>query len=308
MSRLSTLSSNPTLRNFAQGASQSAIRPVANFLAPPVPVPTMVGKHKIYTAKNQFHVPETLRGLGGRATRIGFTAADGNYNCQPHGLDFPIDNLEKLEGDQLMSMARYGATLVADVGALAHEVAVINKALAALGAGTDHDFDADAVDPVKVIDAQIRAMLLVCKNGAKIKIVLGLGAWLDIKNNVNVRGRIVVGVPGGIANVTLEMFGKMLLTEPKIELSMMVQDTAAEGVAESMSFLLDQTVIIFASSDNPTTLDPSFMKTFRLDGQWMVPGSYQTEDGRGEVLKMDWSEDVQVTNTAAGVRLNNADA
>ena len=36
----------------------------------------------------------------------------------------------------------------------------------------------------------------------------------------------------------------------------------------------------------------------------MVPGVYTSEDGRDEVAKMDWSEDVEVTNSAAGVRLN----
>jgi hypothetical protein len=36
----------------------------------------------------------------------------------------------------------------------------------------------------------------------------------------------------------------------------------------------------------------------------MVPGSYVREDGRAEVAKFDWSEDVRVTNSAAVVRLN----
>jgi hypothetical protein len=36
----------------------------------------------------------------------------------------------------------------------------------------------------------------------------------------------------------------------------------------------------------------------------MVPGSYTRDDGRVEVAKFDWSEDVKVTNSAACVRLN----
>jgi hypothetical protein len=36
----------------------------------------------------------------------------------------------------------------------------------------------------------------------------------------------------------------------------------------------------------------------------MVPGSYVREDGRAEVAKFDWSEDIAVTNSAAAVRLN----
>jgi hypothetical protein len=36
----------------------------------------------------------------------------------------------------------------------------------------------------------------------------------------------------------------------------------------------------------------------------MVPGSYMRDDGRVEVAKFDWSEDVQVTNSGAAIRLN----
>jgi len=38
--------------------------------------------------------------------------------------------------------------------------------------------------------------------------------------------------------------------------------------------------------------------------KWMVPGSYVRDDGRVEVAKFDWSEDVQITNAAVAVRLN----
>jgi hypothetical protein len=46
------------------------------------------------------------------------------------------------------------------------------------------------------------------------------------------------------------------------------------------------------------------MKTFRLMNRFMVPGSYQRDDGRVEVAKFDWSEDVQVSNASAAKRLN----
>ena len=46
------------------------------------------------------------------------------------------------------------------------------------------------------------------------------------------------------------------------------------------------------------------MKTFRLMNKFMVPGSYVRDDGRVEVAKFDWSEDVKITNYSACVRLN----
>lgn len=307
-SRASSLSSNPTLRTFAQGAAQSAVRPVANFLAPAVPVPTMVGQYKEYDAKNRFRVPNTKRGLGGQAVRIGFDASDKSYNCQPHALDFPMDNLEKLEMDQMLSMARYGATLVADVAALAHERDVITKALDAAGAGTDSDFTSSSVDPVAIIDAAILDTIKAARNGARVKVLMGATAWLRAKNNANVTKRLVANTKTQVASVDLAAFRSLLFSEPEVQMSLMVEDTAAEGLDDSISFLLDTAILVFASNDNPTTLDPSFMKTFRLDGQWMVPGAYSTEDGRGEVLKMDWSEDVKVTNSAAVARINANDS
>ena len=84
----------------------------------------------------------------------------------------------------------------------------------------------------------------------------------------------------------------------------MIYDSTAEGKTEVVNFLLDTAVLVFARKDAPTRRDPSFMKTFRLMNQFMVPGSYMRDDGRVEVAKFDWSEDVKVTNSAACVRLN----
>jgi hypothetical protein len=87
----------------------------------------------------------------------------------------------------------------------------------------------------------------------------------------------------------------------------MVYDDAAEGVAASMKFVLDNSCLIFARKPQPTRRDPSFMKTFRLTGHFMVPGSYQREDGRAEVAKYDWSEDIKVTNSPAAKLLTPSD-
>jgi len=308
MSRLAAISASPLLRNFAQGAAQSAVKPVANFLAPGVDVPTMIGRYKKYDQKSRFKVPSTLRGLGGRATRIGFTASDATYNAQPHALDFPIDNLEKIEGDQaLMNMAQYGASLVADVATLAHEMDVVTAAVTAAHANSSatKDFTSGAIDPIVEIDKLILACIKAVKNGAPIRVLFGAGAFLDFKSNAAVRGRFIVGkgaTPAAL-NVGIDDVGSLLFGNPQVMMTTMVQDTAAEGLAENISFILDKKVLVFAGNENPTTLDPSFMKTFRLMGQWMVPGAYPTEDQRGEVLKMDWSEDVEVTNSAAAFEL-----
>ncbi len=314
MSRLSDISASPTLREFAQGAAQSSIMPVADFLAPTVEVPTSTGRFKKYTEKHRFHIPDTLRTLGGRAAELRFEVSDETFNCEPHALDYPVDNLEQLESEGMENMLREGATAVAEVAALAHEKSVIDAALAAIGAGTGKTWNSSA-DPIADVDDAILAVIKAAKYGSLmgVGVLFGATAWKIFKNQEKVRGRFVVGTGGGKASLGLavpteQSASQMFVGTPDVRTSYMIYDAAAEGLAESVNFLLDSTVLVFARKEAPSRRDPSFMKTFRLMNRFMVPGSYMRDDGRVEVAKFDWSEDVKVTNSAACVRLNVATA
>ena len=314
MSRLSEVSASPTLREYAQGAAQSAIMPVADFLAPTVEVATSVGRFKQYTEKHRFHIPDTLRSLGGRAAELRFEVSDATFNCEPHALDYPVDNLEQLEAEGLENMLREGATAVAEVAALSHEKNVIDAALVAVGAGTGKTWNASA-DPIADVDDAVLSVIKAAKYGSLmgVGVLFGATAWKIFKNQEKVRGRFVVGNSKsksdlGLAVPTEQSASQMFIGSPDVRTSYMIYDSAPEGKAESISFLLDTAILVFARKDAPTRRDPSFMKTFRLMNRYMVPGSYTRDDGRVEVAKFDWSEDVKVTNAAACVRLNIAAA
>jgi hypothetical protein len=288
--------------------------PVADFIAPTVEVATSTGRYKIYTEKNRFHIPDTLRTLGGRAAELRFEATDATFNCEPHALDYPVDNLEQLEAEGMENMLREGAVAVAEVGALSHEKSVIDAALVAVGAGTDKVWNSSA-DPIADVDDAILAVIKAAKYGSLmgVGILFGATAWKIFKNQEKVRGRFVVGNGRnrselGLAVPTEQSAAQMFIGTPDVRTSYMIYDSAQEGKAASISFLLDNAVLIFARKDAPTRRDPSFMKTFRLMNKFMVPGSYMRDDGRVEVAKFDWSEDVKVINSAACVRLNIATA
>ncbi len=303
MSKLATFSSDPILTQYSQGAAQSATSAVADFLAPTVPVATSTGRFKEYTAKSRFRIPDTRRAIGGRATQIGFTAEDKNYNCAPHALDFPVDMLEQLEGGDIINILQEGADICSQVGALAHEKSVVDAALTALGAGTALSIGGSD-DIIAQIDASVLSVIKAAKMGGfmNVGVLLGAGAWRVAKNHASVRGRLISGSKRDLANVSLEDFGSLLISKCEARVSLMCYDNAAEGLDESINFVLDGDIIVFARVAQPTRFDPSFMKTFRLRNQWMKPGTYMREDGRAEVAKFDWSEDVQVTNAAAGIR------
>jgi hypothetical protein len=298
------------LKEYAQGAAQEAIQPVAEFLAPTVPVATSVGRYKVYDEKNRFHIPNTLRGMGGRAVELSFNVTDATYNCAPHALDFPVDNLESQEEANLENMLQEGATMIAEVAGLAHEKAVIDLALSTLGSGTNTTFTGANDDPVNSIDTQILAMIKAAKYGSLmgIGVLFGASAFKAFKNSSNVRSRFVTAGGNSIPNVTPELASSLLIGSPDVRVSYMVYDNAAEGITASMNFVLDKDVLVFARKPQPTRRDPSFMKTFRLTGAFMVPGSYQRDDNRVSVAKFDWSEDIKGVNSSAGVRLAITDA
>jgi hypothetical protein len=284
-----------------------------SFLVPVVDVPTSVGKYKVYTEKSRFRLPDTRRALGGRATTVAFDATDATYNCEAHALDYPVDNLERLEAGQLEDALKEGAVAVSEIAALSHEKTVIDAAMTAAGAGTGKVWQPGSActnDPVSDIDEAVLAVIKACRYGSLmgVGVLFGATAWKLFKNAYNVRGKFVVGAGGkgavGLAVPTEELASGLFLGTPQVKTSYMVYDAAAEGVTDSPTFVLDGAVLVFARKEQPSRRDPSFMKTFRLMGQWMVPGSYSRDDGRVEVAKFDWSEDVVVTNSSAVVRLN----
>ena len=304
MSRLSTLSSNPELQSYAQGTARANISPIASFIAPAVEVSTSVGHFKKYDDKHRFRVPDTRRALRGRATELDWNVSDANYNCTPHAIDVPVDKLEALELGTAMDAIKEGADDAAEVAGLAHEQAVINAALAAGGAGTDHNFTSDAVDPIAIIDAGILAVAKAAKysNLMEIGVVFGPTAFLRYKGNKFVRAAKTGG--GKTVSVNLDDVTLLQMGSPECRLSTMIANSAAEGLAEDIDFLLDTAILIFVRKANPTRRDPSFMKTFTLRNGILRPRIYQRDDGRVDVAAFDWSEDVQVTNSAAVLRLN----
>lgn len=300
-SRLAALAAKSTIKEYAQGAAQEGVAPVADFLAPTVEVGRPTGYYKVYTEKNRFRVPETRRASGGRATELGFESGDATYNCTAHALDVPIDQMEGMADESLESLLQEGADLASEVGALAHEQHTIDLAVKTLTSGAGNIDFAAGTDVVDQIDAQIIAIIKAASYGSLMGVGLLFGPTFlrRLKNHASVKSRFPVG-KNQIVNPTLDDILSLFIGKPEARLSAMVYDKAPEGKAAEIDFLLDSNLIVFARKQNPTRRDPSFMKTFRLRGAWMAPRVYSRDDGRVEVAAMDWSEQVVVTNSTAG--------
>jgi hypothetical protein len=301
---LATLSGRPKIREYAQGRARDATGEIAEFLSPTVEVSSYVGKYSKYDETTRFKIPETLRSLGGDATQLSFAKTDQNFDCEPHALDVPLDNIEideasEAEGEDLLMEA---ADESAALGGMAHESRVIDTALTAVAAtGGKGNWTGAAVDPVDELNQAIQDVYLAAGGFPSIEV----GILLDPAGlrmffaNAKVKGYF----PGAkeIAP-SIENIQRLLIGKTDVRTTWLAIDTAAPGLAPNMQFKLSNKVIIFARSKTPTRRDPSFMKTFRRRGRWMIPGVYEKQDGRGKVVKMDWSEDIKIANALAAKR------
>lgn len=316
MSSIANLVTKQTIKEYANGAAKQANLAVAEFLAPTVQVPGMVGYYKTFNAKSARRIPNTKRAINGRAAEIFRDATDTAFLLEANALDAPVDEAllkdETAFENELMS----AADECAEVGALAHEKEVIDLALTTVGSGTNVNFTSDSIDPVKKLDEQIHVVLLAAGGGQmEVGVLFGPTAWERTKNNALVRARFIGGAgakngkagDGGASLVTPNVEGfSTLLSGPntKCNVSWMVYDNAPEGKTASYAWLLDTAILIFVRKAAPTRNSPDFMKTLRPRGAWMVPGYYKREDGRAEVAKMDWYAKAVVTNSAAAARIN----
>lgn len=307
-SRIAQLATSPLLANFAISASQNAIRKVGSFIAPLCEVPDLNFRYKKYTELNRYRVPNTKRQPGAKATVLSFSGDDLSLTLEPNALDFPIPNIKGLSDEGLKYSMMEAQSVLADASGLALEneiVTIAQTAALASALTVAIDYTDDTVDPIALLDAMILNVKKSAKNGAPIKILFGTTKFKQFRNNKNVKSRFIVSNRGasaagvGVVAPTIDDVGSLLITNPEVQMSEMVIDQSAPGVAENIQFLLDTVVIVFASNATPNRMDPSFMKTFAPMGGFFTSGSYTTEDQRDQVIKMDWTTLPAVTNTAA---------
>lgn len=300
------ISSNQTIREYAQGAARQNVRPAADIIAPTVGVPSATGRYKKWNTESAFKLPDTRRASGSEGVILDFTSTDPSYTCEPHAINVPVDMVGESQEDAEYAFME-AADIAAGIAGLSHEKTVIDLALAnATNQAVTWDSSAT---PISDIDTAILLALKGAKmgSGAVINVLFGANAWRGFKNQANVKNAFVIGTSAkagvSLAVPTETTAGSLFIGNPNVQTSLMVYDGAQEGADASMNFVLDDNVLIWIAAANPNRMDSSFMKTFRLRNRYMVPRDWDSASKRVRYAGFDWSEDVQITNAAAGRKL-----
>ena len=300
MSKSSTATVNTALTSFASGVAQDVRSALADFIAPPVPVGVTDGHYKKFDEKNTFRVYNAKRGIGGAATRIHMDAEDPTFSCAPYALEAAIDDIERQKAGEFQQALEEAKIREVIVGAsLSHEDEVLAKAKSITATSKTWGASADPIDDIDQAILDIVTATGMFPN----RMVLGPGIWKLLKNHKNVVSRQRSTTDKA---VDLGGFASMLLN-PNIEirLGLLSKDTAKEGKAASKQNIIGSDILIFVGSQNPTTFDPSFMKTFRVgDISTGNVTEYRDETCSSDIYKVAWSNDIKVVSSICAKRLS----
>lgn len=301
--RIAQLSTDPTLTGYIQGVGEQSKSATARFISPDVPVPTAMGSYKIWGAKEKLVIPDTRRPLSGDGTFIDMSMGGGTFNCAPHALNVAVDFTEETELKTITSLIKTKARTAGSLAGMAHEKRVLDKAIGGATAGDTIDTTSTAVDVIKIINAHLLDVIKGAKGwGAdmELRILFGALALAKIASHVSVLNRYKnSGKKEGFVSPTVTDIAQMLMLAAQAQVSLMVQDANINKDAASVDFMLGSKILIFACVPNPTDYDTSFMKTFRMDGEFMTPRYWTSASGRQNNAGFDWSEDNQIANADA---------
>ena len=298
-----TYGRNETLKNFASGLSQDAMKnSLAEFIAPRVVTGVASGQYKVFSDKNSFLAPDAARAIGGKAKRIGFESTDAYFNCAPSALEITIDEFERKAAgadDNMLEEAKTKAVTTQAI--LAHEKAVFTKIAAAVSATASIGTWSDSYDPIAELDSQIVA--IAEETGMMPnRMVIGLSAFQILRNNANVIKR-----QPGSANIGLtlaQLAGMLINPEIQIRVGVLGYDANKSGKAASKQSITGSKVYVFCASDSPTQYDPSFAKTFTASPGGVFDVRMYQDDPRTDVIAVDWTSDIEVVAARACRRID----
>jgi len=291
--QLSAITNQPFLNEYATSAEVRFARSIQKLLAPTVEVGSVNGFFAKYTRDSRLTLPSTRRELNGQAVQLEIAAEDERYACILHAVDTNIDLSQEDDFEWLIPDA---LDLLADVQAQVLAFETIQVAFAAAGAGETLTFG-DADDPIKLIDDELLKLAKKARSES-LAVAFGAVAWHEFKHHPIVREKAGT-------SISWATHPNLFHTGAQFEANYSLIDDADLGADEAIEFMFpEDSILIFARSQNSTRRSPDFMKTFRKRDQTNPFRAVVSKDGRRLMVQNDWAVDLKVTNTAGVERFN----
>jgi hypothetical protein len=265
---------------------------IADMIAPIVDVDKQSNSYVIWSRADRLRRRETQRSPGGYANRIEQRVSSDTYFAKNYALASPVTIEDRENADPIFvqGIVEGRTELVMDGLLLDWEVRVASQVTSGSNVGSysavSSAWDGSG-DPLGDINTAIDN---VHYSTGKMpnRVVFGVEAWKSFRRDSNVRDLIFGSDNGGGYPNTNQV--AQLLDIDNVMVGDVWENTAEEGLAESLDSIWGDNVLVYYAPDNPNTQRPSFMYSFR----WNRPGLPNMQVERHPYNSRTKSEDLEV--------------
>lgn len=311
MAHMDNLRSDATLTTLAQGYTNAEF--VGHELFPVVNANKETGKIPRF-GKEHFKLNKTFRAIRGKSNRLSWETKDSiPFEMEEHDLEFPIDNREDQESQDLANLKQFGTMVTTEGIGLTIEKTAADAAQnlsnyptgnkVALGSGSKWTLaDANNVDPILDIDTGKYAVRSKIAHNPNVAL-FGADAWRLFKNHPKVISRLQYnGTWAGV--ITLAQAAELLEVDKVIVGKAIWFDDTEQT---STDVWLDNVILSYVPQVAPesrTAIQPSYGYTIRKNGYPEVDTGSE-ERGKIEVIRTTDILTVVMCGPDAGYIIND---
>lgn len=269
------------LTDFSVAFAQDASGFVANQVFPTVPVAKKSDLYLIFDESFFKRDEFETRPLGGRSKTVGYKVTNDSYSCEEESLAHLIDDRIRANADEPMDPDRAATRLLTEQAMIHKDLRWASTFFAASIWANDIQgvaatptlgtqilqWDQTGANPMSDIDYFKDVMYLATQRMPNV-LVVGTKVWRVLKQSTDILERIKYTQRGV---VTEELVASMLGLD-KIVVARGVQNTAAEGIAASYSWInTEDSMLLLYTAPAPALEQPSAGYTFAWTG--LLPGA-----------------------------------
>ncbi len=293
MTDIRSLINRPSIQEFAVTVRQRHRSPIAEFLAPTVPVPPNFQVYKEWGVDEQQPLYQSRRAMGHPPLQLPLFEYDETRQSQPHGLMAIVDRVY-LDGsdEQSVFMLKQAIETIAIESERAREVNAVTEARRLAGAGESIAWGPND-DPIELIDLQIMALMKQARC-SHVSVLFGAAAFHAFKHHPKVKPSI----PGGLTHK--QHPGLFHNEAPFMPLFGIENNPEAGGDR----FVMSNSILIFARTPHPTPNSRDWLKSFELTPELQKPNIQKDANPHDIMVSLDWEASITRTNESGVIRLN----
>lgn len=303
------------LTNLSVGFKNDAKNFIADRVFPAVPVAKQTDKYFTYTQDDFFRTDAQLRAPGTESAGSGYNLSTATYSCDVIALHKDIADQTRANADAPLDMNRDAVEFLTQHMLLKRELDWASTFFTA--SAYTNDVNDDTSSPVKfdsttaITGIQEKMDAVEALTGYRPnKLVCGVQAFTDLKNNTDVLDRIKYTQQG---TATEQLLASLLGLE-EVLVARAIRNTSNEGATASYSRIYgaNNALLAYAPS-TPSLMHPSLGYTFTWSGyqgsnQGQRVSRFRMDHLRSDRIEMEMAYDQKLVSASLGFFFTDTDS